>query len=248
MNRTVLLTLGLLVGCATPAPYPVEDFRALQKQESWRELLGALAAVAPSKRDEQWGAFLAEAAAGDLRNYEVAQSPEGAITTADEMLKQYPVLKASKVYMAQRAETGIQALQVSYGGHSRTEEWLPRVKAFVEKDPLTPGLAQRVAKEVILGRLVPRVAFPLYQIAFARDGAAVCDDAKLPAVMLGVVEDGSWAEESKVIVADKCFSQLRGPFTEAQTKGENRHLVKYSCQLLADKAELAEVLKTACAR
>lgn len=251
MDKALLLTLGLAVSCATPASYPVEDFRALAKQESWRELLGSLASVAPSKRDDQWTAFLAQAAAGNLKNYEVGQSPEGAIAMADELLKDYPVLKTSKVYMAQRAETGIQALKLSFGRYRHSasdDEWLPQVKSFVEKDAVTPGLAQRVAKEVVLGRLIPSTAFPLYQVAFSRDGDAVCDDAELPKVMLEVVEDGVWTEEAKAVVAGRCFAQLRGPFSEALAKGDNRHLVKHACQLLAGRAELAEVLKTACAR
>jgi hypothetical protein len=251
MNRTMLLTLGLLVGCATPAPYPVEDFRALEKQQSWRELRTSLAAVAPSKRDEQWGAFLATAAAAELKDTDVARSPETVLDSADEILKLYPVLKTSKVYMAQRAETGLEAFKVTFGKSrhsSGDDEWLTRLRAFVEKDTVTPQLAQRAAKDVVLTRLIPAVAFPLYQLAFARDGDAVCDDPKLPEVMLDVVEGDSWAQESKEIVTGRCFSQLRAPFTEALTKGENRHLVKYGCRMLAGRAELAEVLATACTK
>lgn len=251
MNRTVLMSLGMLASCATPAPYPVEDFRALVKQESWRELLTSLSAVAPSKRDEQWGTFLGAAAAGELKNLDVPQSPQAALSSADEFLRQHPLLKTSKVYMAQRAETGIEVLKLTYSSarhSSGDDEWLTRVKAFVEKDTITPQLAQRVAKEVVLSRLIPAVAFPLYQLAFTRDGDAVCDDPKLPAVMLDVVERGSWPDESKDVVAGRCFSQLKEPFREALAKGENRHLVKHACRLLAGRAELAELLATACAR
>lgn len=250
MNRTILVTLGLAVACATPSPYPIEDFRALVKQESWQELRGSLAAVAPSKRDDQWASFLATAAAGELKNLEVSKYPEGAIATADDLLTQYPVLKTSKPYLAQRAETGIEALKLSYGNyrHGSDDEWLPKVMDFVQKDAVTPGLAQRVAKEVVLARLIPVVAFPLYRLAFSRDGDAVCNDAELPKVMLDVVESGSWAEESKGIVAGRCFEQLKRPFSEALTKAESRHLVKHACQQLAGRAELAELLKTACTK
>lgn len=253
MNRLLLLSC-LVVGCVAPkstenSSGAMAELRALDKQSDWRELLSRVRQVAPTQRDAEWEALVERAAIGVLEGTDVksAGEAESRLRTMDELVKEYPSLGRSKTYFAKRAELGLHDLKLTFSNsrHSRGDDsWLPQVKEFVEKDTQTPGLAQRAAKELILGRLVAEVAFPLYQVAFKRDGDSVCHDAELPKVIVGVIQDGSWADEAKQVATERCWAQLKGPLL-AELEKKERPYVKRVCPMISGKADAAE-LKGAC--
>jgi hypothetical protein len=245
-------TAALLVVCACAtapsAAWTPADFRALEAQESWRELLAALPQVAPSRRDAEWLGWLERAELGELAGLEAPRSAaaaEAVLSAVDEPLRQYPVLRRSKAYLARRAELGPLALAVLYATLHRSgydDEWVPRIAAFVEKDALTPHLAQRLARDLVQKRLVARVAAPLYRLAFQRDGEAVCAEAGLAAFFLDALEAGEWGEERRPL-ATRCAPQLKVALQAALAKGEDRHLLKGACAALGELAEYAETLQ-----
>lgn len=250
MRTLTSLTLLALAACATvTAPafssYPLEELRALGSQAAWDELLLHAKDVAPSKRDDEWKRLVEQAAVGTL----AAQAPESArdaelaLAQAEQLLKAHPALKAAPTFLAARADLAVKGLAHTYGSsrHSAGDDpWLAEVRRFAEQDSVTPGLAQRLAKELVLPRLTASVAFPLYRLALARDGAKVCAEPDTGKVLLATIEDGSWAAEVKE-AATTCWAQVKGPLLEGLKKGEPRGLVRYGCKLIADKAEAAEV-------
>lgn len=255
MTRTLIATLLCCAACATTggpsfASYPLDELRALGAQAAWDELLQHAKDVAPSKRDEEWKRLVEQAAVGTLAAEapESARDAEAALARAEQLLKAHPALKAAPAFLAARAELAVKAYAHTYANsrHSSSDDpWLQDVRRFVEKDAVTPGLAQRFAKDLVLQRLTASVAFPFYRLALARDGAKVCAEPELATVLLATIEDGSWAAEVKD-AATTCWAQVKDPLVAGLKKGEPRGLVRHGCKLIADKPEAAEV-KATCA-
>ncbi len=252
-----LLTVAVFASaaCATTggpsfASYPMDELRALGSQAAWDELLQHAKDVAPSKRDDEWKKLVEQAAVGTLAAQapESARDAEAALAHAEQLLKAHPALKTAPAFLSARAELALKAFTHTYGSsrHSAGDDpWLVDVRRYVEKDAVTPGLAQRFAKELVLGRLTPSVAFPLYRLALARDGAKVCAEPELTTVLMATIEDGAWAGDVKE-AATTCWAQVKGPLVAGLKKGEPRGLVRWGCKLIADKPEAAEV-KATCA-
>ncbi len=196
----------VLVGCAAAKPAVFNDLRALDTQQSYRELVGRLKEVAPAQRDSEWEA---------------------------------PWLEA-------RAALGIKAFGWTYSNYRHAtsdEQWVPQLVAFAEQDPVTKGLAQRLGRDLVLGRLVASSAWPLYALALQRDGDAVCTDEKLAAVVIDVIDYQSWLDEMKALVTGRCAAQLKGPVSEKLKQNDSKSFRKGACQVLAGQTDVAEALK-----
>lgn len=196
--RTLLLAV-LLPLSASAATYELADLKALEKDQSWRELVDHLTDLVPSKRDAEWKALAERACTGVLDAAEVKDVPsaEAMLAQLEGLLKKFTWLKDSRPFMARRAEVGLKALGWTYqtSRHSTGDDpWLDSLKAFVAADTQTPDIALRGAK-LVTSRLVAEVAFPLLRAALARGGKAVCKDADLQQATLGALEDGAWKQE-----------------------------------------------------
>jgi hypothetical protein len=150
-----------------------------------------------------------------------ATDGEIALSSIERLIKQYPLLKKSKVFMAKRADVGLTAF-IRNSGNSRhglgEDPWLDAVKAFVAVDTVTPNVPQRAAK-MVQGMLMAEVAWPLWQQAIDA-GASVCAESDFKKALLMAVADGAWADQT-VPAAQKCWSDLKDDFGKAleATKG-----------------------------
>src|SRR5687768_5770635 len=97
--------LSLILIVSMNATYELADLKALEKQQSWAELVEHLGDVLPSKRDKDWEGLAERAGASwlgtfDLKKPETAEAP---IDASDELIKRFPFLKQSRVFMTKRA-------------------------------------------------------------------------------------------------------------------------------------------------
>lgn len=249
---TALLACLLTVRCATPLSAAdaatLADLRALDRQQNYAEMLGRLKDVRPALRDAEWEALVEKATVAELDRQEVKDAPSGelALRVMKEHLVAFPSLRQSRSYLARRAELGLVAFGWTYSSYRHSvgdEEWVPQVLAFAEADTATPGLAQRMARELVLKRLVASSSWPLYQLALRREGDAVCADVRLPDVVLDLIEARSFLEELQALVTGRCAAQLKGPVVERLRKGDSSSFRKGACAVLAGQRDLGDVLK-----
>jgi hypothetical protein len=125
---------------------------------------------------------------------------------------------------------------------SERGQWQRRILDFARADTVTKGLAQRLADEVLLKQLIASTALPLFELAFEREGDAVCQSPTVVKIALDLGEDGSVFKPAM----DKCWKQLVGPMTEAAKKSETRTAKLHLCAAMASHADDAAV-KAACA-
>jgi hypothetical protein len=230
-----LLPCLLLVGCATAKSAEYEDLRALDKQQNYAEMLGRLKAVAPTQRDEEWEGFVQRATIDALARVELkgSRDAESVLSMIDEQLVAFPSLKKSVAYFQKRADVGVEAFKWTFANYRHAtsdEQWVPKVKAFVEKDTSTKGLAQRFANDVVGARLVASSAWPLYELAFQRDGDSVCADKKLVEVVLEVIDSQSWLD-------------VKNPVAKKLKENASTSFRKGACQVLSGQADVSDALK-----
>jgi hypothetical protein len=251
MLRALLPAL-LVVGCATTpsasSSPAMADLRALDQQQNYAEMLGRLKDVPPAQRDAEWEALTEKANVAALEKVEITdgRSGEYALMAIEDQLAAFPSLKKSPAYLQNRADVGVKAFGWTYSNYRHStgdEQWVPKVKKFAEADSATKGLAQRIAKDVILGRLVASSAWPLYELAFQRDGDAVCADPKLIDVVIDVIDYESWLDEMTTLVTKRCSTQLKTPVAEKLKKNDSKSFRKGACQVLAGQAGIADALK-----
>src|SRR5262245_4245636 len=98
--------LPLLLAVSLNATYEMADLKALEKQQSWAELVDHLGDILPSKRDKEWEGLAERGAVAWLGTFELKkpETAEAPIDAADSLAKRYPFLKQSKAFMGKRAE------------------------------------------------------------------------------------------------------------------------------------------------
>jgi hypothetical protein len=216
-----VLAILALSAPAWSAPYEMKDLEALEKQESWQEILNHLEDVPPSKRNDAWTRIAEKSGAGVLNAIDPSKEgdhgrygklqPPHAVALADAMLKQYPVLKKSKVFMAARADNGLKGFKYTYSNSSHNagdDPWRDQLKEFAASDPLTADLQFRSGK-LVASRLVAYVALPFFKAALnGTPGAAACKDADVKKSIVGALADGVWAEDAKAL-GEKCFADVK---------------------------------------
>lgn len=244
----LLLPCVLLVGCATAKSAAYENLRALEKQKNYAEMHRYLKEVQPTERDEEWEGLVERATLHRIATLEVKDSrqAEDVLAELDSQPIVFPSLTKSAAWWQARADLGAKAFGWSYSNYrhaSSDEQWVPRVVTFVEKDTVTKGLAQRMAKDVVMGRLVASSSWPLWELAFQRDGDAVCAEPKLVDVALSLIEYKSYLDDMKKLVTSRCAAQLKQPVAEKLKKNDSTPYRVAACQVLAGQADVAEALK-----
>jgi hypothetical protein len=239
--RTALLAT-LLSFSASAATYEMTDLKALDKDQSWRELVDHLTDVLPSKRDAEWKAIAERACSGVLDPAAIKDPPTGERTLEqiDELMKRFGWLKDSKVFMSKRAEVGFKAFGWTFSNsrHSTSDDpWLERLKAFVAADAVTPDIALRGAKTVT-ARLVAVVAFPMFKAALAKGGKPVCKEADLQKSTLGALSEGSWKTEVNEVLTT-CWDEMKPVILAEVLKADaTRTLQLKLCPVLVEKNAL----------
>jgi hypothetical protein len=240
-----MLTLAL-AALTLNATYEMADLKALEKQGSFKELVDHLDDITPSKRDKDWEGIAERGATGLLGTFEVKD--EGPLDTADGLIKRYGFLKQSKVFMGKRAEVAFKAFKLTFGGsrHSTGDDpWLDRVRKFPETDSVTPDLPVRLAKEVVLGRLVPVTAFPLFKLAWDKGNRGLCKDSDFQKTMVDVLGDGVWKTEA-ADPRDKCWDDLKAPLAARLQKEGTSVFARNACPVFTAKGGIPTEGKAAC--
>jgi hypothetical protein len=245
MHRALALGAMFLTGCATTSStfYPLTELTALDPTDDRAEILDRARDVAPTQRTDAWRAAVERAAVAtlDLAEVKDVSTAEQALALVEAQPAKFPFLARSMDWLAKRADVGVRALPyLSQLGDRRA--WVRRVTEFAKKDAKTPHLAQRLAEEVILKQLALSAASELYELAFEREGVALCDDKNVITLTVEMAADGSaWKP-----ALDRCWKQLAGPMTEAAAKSETRTAKLHLCKVMA--AHAAEpAVKAACA-
>jgi hypothetical protein len=246
--RFALALIAALPLSALAAPYELADLKALDKDQAWQELVPHLNDIAPSRRDAEWKAIAERACAGVLDAAELKdeRSAQSMLFEIERLLKQFPWLKTSKVFMARRAEVGFKAMGWTFSSSrhaSGDDQWLDGLEEFVALDTVTPDIALRGAK-VVTGRLIPIVAFPLLKTALARGGKEVCKDKDLQQALLGAVEEGSWPKENAEMQTT-CWAEFKPVIVaEVSRPDATRTLRIKLCPNLIERKALSDEQKT----
>lgn len=249
--RTALLLCLLLPLSAPAATYELADLKALDKDQSWRELVDHLNDIVPSKRDAEWKAIAERACTGVLDPADLKDpgSAQRTLDQIDELMKRYGWLKDSKVFLAKRADVGLKAFGWTFQNsrHSSSEDpWFDKLKTFVAADATTSDLPLRGLK-LVTSRLVPVVGFPFVKPALAKGGKAVCKDADVQKAVLGALSDGAWKAESAELTTT-CWDELKPlVLAEVLKPDATRTLQLKLCPTLVEKKALsADEKKKAC--
>lgn len=245
MHRALALGAVFLTGCATTTTfYPLSELTALDPTDDRAEILDRAREVAPTQRTDAWRGAVERAAIATLAEAEVkdAATAEQALALLDAQPAKFPFLARSADWLAKRADLGVKALPYVSQHGGEHSAWVRRVTEFAKKDAVTPHLAQRLAEDVVLKQLILSTASGLYELAFERDGVAVCDNANVLKMTVELAGDGSaWKP-----ALEHCWKQLAGPMTEAAAKSETRTAKLHLCEVMA--AHAAEpAVKSACA-
>ncbi len=252
MNKTLIigaLTFLGLSSCATSSSSPaMADLRALDKEGSKKELVERLGLVAPAERDGEWFAIAERGAAAYLGQLNLEESSgEGALKESESLLERFPQLGRSTTFMSARLELGVKAFRANHGSfrHSGgSNPWVAKMVAFIEKDTLTPDGPSRLAKDVVLGRLIPVAAYPLFEVAAKRDAAKACADQVFTQGFVDAAIAGSWVEENAKLVAGACASKKGDLKTAFKAEGRTRDEQRALCKLIGEEADMKE----ACAK
>ena len=246
--RFSLLLLAALPLSALAAPYELADIKALDKDQSWTDLVPHLNDIAPSKRDAEWKAIAERACAGLLEASEIKdeRGAQSALYEIESLLKQFTWLKTSKVFMEKRAQVGFKAFGWTYSSSrhsSGDDKWLDALKEFVALDTVTPDIALRGAK-VVTARLIPIVAFPLLKTALAKGGKEVCKDKDLQQSLLGAVEEGSWEKENAEMQTT-CWAEFKPVLLAEVTKPDATRTLRIKlCPNLIERKALTDEQKS----
>jgi hypothetical protein len=239
----------LVLSLSLNASYELADLKALEKQQSWTELLEHLEDISPSKRDKEWEGLGERAAIGWMSALELkADSAQWQLASIEALMKRYPFLKASKPFMQKRLDVAVKGYLMSYSNfrHSAgNDEWMDKIKAHAESDTVTPDAPLRLAKEVVLQRLIPVTAFPLYKLASDRGNKTLCRDGDFHKVLAATFEEGSWKKEAEDL-AGKCWDDVKGPLVAALEKAQTNKLRRNLCPVLDAKKALPASQKKAC--
>jgi hypothetical protein len=104
-----LLALVVLGGVAR-ADVSLAELDALDKHESWYELLVDATYVPPAQRTDRWSHLVERAALGLIASH--ARDADDAWTFGDAVVRWYPQLENSKQVMAARSQAAIHGLEV----------------------------------------------------------------------------------------------------------------------------------------
>lgn len=249
MNNALLLCL-LLPLYASAATYELADLKALDKDQSWRELVEHLNDVVPSKRDAEWKAIAERACTGVLETeIKDAEAGQRALDQIDELMKRYGWLKDSKPFLTRRAEVGLKAMNWTFQSSRHTggdDPWMDRLKSFVAADAVTADLPLRAIK-LVNSRLIAVVSFPFVKPALGKSGKAACKDAELQETVVGALSEGSWAAEAGS-AATTCWEEIKPMLVAEVLKPDQTrtNLLKLCPTLVEKKALSTEPLKKAC--
>jgi hypothetical protein len=247
-----VLAFAAILTLAAPAwagSFELKDLEALEKQESWQEILNHLDDIPPSKRNDVWQRVAEKAGAGVLNA--IDPSKEGdrgrwgppplphAVQLADAILKQYPTLKKSKVFMSARADSGLKGFKVTFSNSSHNagdDPWRDQLKAFAASDPSTPDLQLRAGK-LVTSRLVAYVAIPFFKAAInGTPGAGICKDADVKKALVSALSDSQWTEDAKAMTTT-CFADVKGDLEKELGKEPDKieKLKTNACPIFAAK-------------
>jgi hypothetical protein len=244
------LAFCIFTACATarPAPSPAQlELDALLKQESYDELLSKALAVPATERNDAWlnAVSMAAVKSTSKKAFKETSEAEAYLASLEDILRRFPLLKNSKPFMAHRAENGKGAFLWTYSNYRHStgdEAWVPKVLEFVKADTVTPGLAQTYANEVVLARLVASAGFSLFQLAFERDGDAVCKDAGLPKTVVDLIDYDIYVPETQKLF-ERCKTAFDAAVTAKLKDPEAKDFRKHACVTLKGRAVLAGVCK-----
>ena len=235
------LTVLVAVACLLLAPdpsradrlYSMADLEALDRQDSWHELLLHAGDVPPSRRSDRWRQMVERAALGVLASH--ASEAESAWSFSDAVVRQYPLLKRSKRFMAQRAAVGVRGLEACLG-HTEIGPCVERAVAFVEIDPSAADTGLTMGK--MIARHVPAAAVRVFRRALTiRHAIKDCSGdllARSVGDALSLDPANSHVADARAIGADLCWDGLKDALVDRFIDGD-RNFRRNACPFLLKK-------------
>lgn len=246
MNKTLIigaLTFLGLSSCATSSP-AMADLRALDKEGSKKELVERLGLVPPAQRDAEWLAIAERGGAAYLAGLKIDEGhAEAALQEAESLRERFPQLNKSATYMAARFDLGVKVFRANHGSFRHAggrNPWVAKMVEFIEPDTTTPDGPSRLAKDVVLGRLIPSTAYPLFEVAVKHDAAKACADQVFTQVFVDAAIDGASAEQNAKLLGGACASKKADLKTAFKAEGRTRDEQRTLCKLIGEEADMKE--------
>jgi hypothetical protein len=238
----------LLVVCAhqisgaADQAYSMKDLRALADQGAWSELATHLEDIRPGERGADWNAVLEQTATGLLEQGGEANDAYNALAASDALIGRFPKLKASKPFMAKRAEVGLRAYGVCFQDNYSADRCLQELTKFVATDSKNLDLAFKAGKLARLN-LKHWAAAPFFAKALVeRSNDRRCDDKDVAlAVLSGLALPSEGYEPqygaSVKLATELCWQELKGPLTE-QMASNGEYFRQNTCAVFKSKNAL----------
>lgn len=232
------LRFGAHARAAKESKYSLADLKALEKKQSWEELLSHAEDVPPTQRNPSWDEAVEHAAIGYLRSLKNERESFEGVFGSRDLLRRYPHLEKSKEFLSQRADLGQLAAEEcfrsSYGGGRCVE----LMRAFLSPPEPAPEVA------FAFGKLTRKnqnhyIAVPFFKWAFERKPEAFwCRDDDLRMAVLaglGLPPDDEGAVGARQITGGVCWATLSGQIEEELRTQPQGYYRDNACAVLRAK-------------
>jgi hypothetical protein len=247
-----MLALSLVVLVAAADPYSLQDLQALEKQQDWRELLGHVKDIAPTKRDAEWQRLVVKAAIGELAAMQTRGEAFEAALYADALLADVPLLKTQRAFLDERAKAGLAGYDKCFGTGYGGNDCADRLLVFVKLDEKNAALAFDAAK-IVRRHVTPSSSVPFFALALERstDKAwteKACGDRVLhEAVAAALYEPPTYdrAKAAASIARGKCAAALDPVLVDALAEGSS-YAAQNGCPILVERKKLTPFQQAYC--
>jgi len=165
-------------GSPARGAYARADLDALERQQSWTELVDHLQDIPPGQRDEHWQGLATEAVTGRLKALRGGRDKMKLAHQADEMTQRFSSIRSAPALVDARGDILVDAIgQCATDGYwSEGCDWLTHLFEGDAKHAVAAGHAAGFGNRP--------VAMKLYGLALATDAAMVCADDGANKMML----------------------------------------------------------------
>lgn len=247
-----IATFLVLTAFSTPeksfaAALSNRELDLLVQKSKWQEVLEKAEAVEATEWNDKWNAAVSRATLERSKELVAQKNPVEAITVSETSLEKHPTIKGHKMFMQERAVTGLKALEQCFSVKKLGAECNQVFQSFVAQDPMNTHLAFQAGMIVAKNLKKNPAAVPYFYSAMkAKANKTQCQNPSVKETIAIAIESPN-AEDvtmAKEILFQKCWGNFDKNFIAGLTKSENG--MKNSCAGLLEKGALSGSTKGEC--
>ena len=219
------------------------DLNALDKSQSYEELLGHAEDVPPAQRSDAWQKLVTKAAVGYMTGLTTGSDAAEGVWTSQALVTRYPFLSKSTDFMAKRNDAAKVASDRCLKDSYRGQHCIDQMKEFLKVPGTSNEMGFQFGKIVRL-HMNHYVAVPFFKWSFDQtkeSDAKWCGDEDLRLAIvagLGLPTDYDDAATSRAIARDRCWAQIKPDATKALLDSPTGYVRDNTCDVMKAKGEL----------